>query len=298
MARPLRIEYAGALYHITTRGNAKQKIFKNQVDQKTFLNLLTQVNKRYKWHCHAYCLMNNHYHLVIETEEATLSKGMRQLNGVYTQAYNGRHHRVGHLFQGRFKAILIEKETYLLEVCRYVVLNPVRAKIAQRPDAWEWSSYRGTAGIHKPHPCLTVEWILAQFGTSGAEARRRYQKFVQEGVGGVSLWKKVKGQSLLGEESFIEKVRPVFEGRKQNQEIPRTQRYLARPELEKMFQGITRGDKNQRDRLIQKAVEEYGYSQRAVADNLKMHYSSVSRIVNGNKMKINNKDLILLPHEK
>ena len=282
MARPLRIEYAGALYHITTRGNAKQKIFKDQGDQKIFLNILTQVNKRYKWHCHAYCLMNNHYHLVIETEEATLSKGMRQLNGVYTQAYNGRHERVGHLFQGRFKAILIEKETYLLEVCRYVVLNPVRAKTAQRPDAWEWSSYCGTAGNQKPHPCLTVEWILAQFGTSGTEARRRYRKFVQEGVGDASLWEKVKGQSLLGEESFIEKVRPVLEGRKQNQEIPRTQRYLARPELEKMFQGITRGEKNQRDRLIQKAVEEYGYSQRAVADYLEMHYSSVSRIVNGN----------------
>lgn len=285
MARPLRIEYSGALYHISTRGNAQQKIFKDQVDQKTFLNLLTQVNKRYKWHCHAYCLMNNHYHLVIETEEATLSKGMRHLNGVYTQAYNGRHHRVGHLFQGRFKAILIEKETYLLEVCRYVVLNPVRAKIGQQPDAWEWSSYCGTAGTHKPHPCLTVEWILGQFGTFGTEARRRYRKFVQEGIGGASLWEKVKGQSLLGEESFIEKVCPVFEGRKQNQEIPRTQRYLARPELEKMFQGITRGDKNQRDRLIRKAVEEYGYSQREVADYLEMHYSSVSRIVNGNKME-------------
>ena len=283
MARPLRIEYAGAFYHITTRGNAKKNIFKDQEDQKIFLNILAQVNRRYRWRCHAYCLMNNHYHLVVETEEATLSKGMRHLNGVYTQAYNRRHHRMGHLFQGRFKAILIEKETYLLEVCRYVVLNPVRAKMAQRPEGWEWSSYRGTAGMSKPHPCLTVEWVLAQFGVSEAEAKNRYRIFVQEGIGGDSPWEKVKGQSLLGEESFIETLRPVLVGRRPTREIPKTQRYLTRPELNKMFEGIEPEERNRRDRVLRQAVEEYGYSQREVGEYLGIHYSSVSRIVSGKR---------------
>ena len=122
MARPLRIEYDGALYHITSRGNERKPIYKDE-DRTVFLDVLKQVNKRFNWICHAYCLMNNHYHIVVETPDGNLSKGMRQLNGVYTQTFNRWHHRVGHVFQGRYKAIVIEKESYLLEVSRYVVLN-------------------------------------------------------------------------------------------------------------------------------------------------------------------------------
>ncbi len=150
MSRPLRIEYAGAVYHITSRGNEKKAVYKDDVDRETFLDTLFQVNKRYNWICHAYCLMNNHYHLIIETPDGNLSAGMRQLNGVYTQTFNKRHKRVGHLFQGRYKAILIQKDSHLLEVCRYVVLNPVRAKAAERPEMWKWSSYQGTRGKEKP----------------------------------------------------------------------------------------------------------------------------------------------------
>ena len=131
MARPLRIEYDGAVYHVTTRGNARKPIFIDNKDREFFLGTLEQVNKRYHWICHAYCLMNNHYHLVIETPNGNLSKGMRQLNGVYTQAFNRRHNRVGHIFQGRYKAVLIRKESHLLEVGRYVVMNPVRAKAVE-----------------------------------------------------------------------------------------------------------------------------------------------------------------------
>ena len=119
MARPLRIEYDGALYHITTQGNDKKAIFQDKEDRDLFLDILYKINQRHHWICHAYCLMNNHYHLVIETPDGNLSKGMRQLNGVYTQTYNKKYHRAGHLFQGRYKAILIQKEPYLLEVCRY-----------------------------------------------------------------------------------------------------------------------------------------------------------------------------------
>src|SRR4030066_2354760 len=137
MARPLRIEYPGAVYHITSRGNEKKLIFKDERDPEILLDTLSQVDKRYNWLCHAYCLMNNHYHLIIETPDGNLSSGMRQLNGVYTQAFNRQHNRVGHLFQGRYKAILIQKDSHLLEVCRYVVLNPVRGgHIPGRVENW------------------------------------------------------------------------------------------------------------------------------------------------------------------
>ena len=176
MARPLRIQYDGALYHITSRGNARKAIYRDDEDRRIFLDILFNVNKRYNWICHAYCLMNNHYHLIIETPDGNLSKGARQLNGVYTQTYNKRHHRVGHIFQGRYKAILVEKESHLLEVCRYVVLNPVRAKAVARPEEWRWSSYRGTSGMEKPHPCLTTVLgtgtIQHKEGASGEEIQR------------------------------------------------------------------------------------------------------------------------------
>ncbi|MBU4594901.1 MAG: transposase, partial [Proteobacteria bacterium] len=127
MARPLRIEFPGAVYHVTSRGNAQAAIFVDGVDRNTFLAVLRQTLRRFNVLCHAYCLMTNHFHLLLETPDANLSKAMRQLNSVYTQAFNRRHGRVGHVLQGRFKAIVVDREAYLLELCRYVVLNPVRA---------------------------------------------------------------------------------------------------------------------------------------------------------------------------
>ena len=142
MARPLRIEFPGALYHVTSRGNARQRVFRDDEDRETFLATLAWVVARFRWRCHAYCLMDNHIHLLIDTPQPNLSRGMRQLNGVYTQRFNRRHRRVGHLFQGRFQAILVEKEGYLLELARYIVLNPVRAKMVKTPERYPWSSYR------------------------------------------------------------------------------------------------------------------------------------------------------------
>jgi REP element-mobilizing transposase RayT len=205
MARPLRIEYDGAVYHITSRGNAREPIYKEDEDRRIFLEVLHKANTRYNWLCHAYCLMNNHYHLVIETPDGNLSLGMRQLNGVYTQLFNKKHNRVGHLFQGRYKAILIQKESHLLEVSRYVVLNPVRAKSVTDPREWRWSSYCGTAGKEKPHPCLTTDWILEQFGPARRESEEKYSEFVMAGIGEEKIWKEAKGQSILGEDEFIER---------------------------------------------------------------------------------------------
>ena len=167
MARPLRMEYSGAVYHVTSRGNAGDNIYQDDKDRENFLSVLGTVVKKYHWLCHAYCLMDNHYHLMIETPEANLSTGMRQLNGVYTQRYNRRHGKRGHLFQGRYKAILVDKENYLHELCRYVVLNPVRAGIVDSPEEWKWSSYLETAGFRKPPDYLVVDWIAGIFGDKG-----------------------------------------------------------------------------------------------------------------------------------
>ncbi len=182
MARPIRIEYAGAVYHVTSRGNAKKAIFKQERDREIFLTVLSATVKRYNWLCHAYCLMDNHYHLLIETPDGNLSKGMRQLNGVYTQAFNRCHNKCGHIFQGRYKAIVIDKESYLAELCRYIVLNPVRAKIVSKPEDWQWSSHVITAGLKEAPDFLSVDWLLGFFGMDRIKASRRYQDFVSSGA--------------------------------------------------------------------------------------------------------------------
>jgi len=278
MARPLRIEYDGAVYHITSRGNAKKPIYKEDEDRRIFLDVLHRANTRYNWLCHAYCLMNNHYHLIIETPDGNLSHGMRQLNGVYTQLFNRRHNRVGHIFQGRYKAILIQKESHLLEVSRYVVLNPVRAKAVKDPEEWKWSSYRGTAGKERPHPCLTKDWILGQFGSKRRQSEKKYSEFVMAGIGEEKIWKDVKGQSILGEDEFIKRFLNHVKGYEEVKEIPKNQRYIGRLGLAELLKG-TKGRK-EISRKAKEAVERYGYSQKEVADYLRIHYSSVSRMVN------------------
>ncbi len=283
MSRPLRIEYDGAVYHITSRGNARSHIFKDSEDRKYFLDTLHKVNRRYNWICHAYCLMNNHYHLIIETPDGNLSKGMRQLNGVYTQLFNRRHKRVGHIFQGRYKAILIQKESHLLEVCRYVVLNPVSAKIVDTPREWKWSSYRATLGIEKPHPCLTVDWILGQFSRRRRHAEGKYREFVRAGIREVSIWKEVKGQSILGGDDFVDRLIKYIKGHEEIKEIPKNQRYVSRPGLNGIFHDKVLCNKQRRNKKIVESIEEHGYSQREVADYLEMHYSTISKLVKRDK---------------
>ncbi len=278
MTRPLRIEYAGAVYHVTSRGNERKPVFKSDQDRLNFLNTLQHVNKRYNWICHAYCLMGNHYHLLIETPDGNLAIGMRQLNGVYTQLFNRAHGRTGHLFQGRYKSILIQKDSHLLEVCRYVVLNPVRAKMVETPEAWKWSSYRATAGREARHPCLTIDWVLGQFGRKQALAEKEYRKFVSWGIG-KSIWHEVRGQAVLGEESFADRLVDHLRKHKDIPDIPRSQRYADRPGLDKMFTSRILQDRQKRNRKISEAVEKYGYTQRAIARHLGMHYSYISLIL-------------------
>ena len=278
MARPLRIEYPGAVYHVTSRGNAKKRIFKDDIDKDKFLETLSIVVRRFNWLCHAYCLMDNHYHLLIETSEANLSRGMRQLNGVYTQSYNRRHKKTGHIFQGRYKAILVEKENYLLELSRYVVLNPVRARITEKPEEWKWSSYSATAGRKKTPHYLTVDWILGQFGSIRRKAEKQYKKFVLSGIKEESPWKNLKGQILLGKEGFAEKFKDLLAQKKEIKEIPRKQRYATRPTITDIFKEKIL-DKQTRDKQICKAHIKYGYTLKEIADYLGVHYTTVSKAI-------------------
>lgn len=276
MSRPLRIEYPGALYHVTSRGNARKKIFRDDQDKEIFLDTFASVVKRYNWLCHAYCLMDNHYHLIIETPDANLSKGMRQLNGVYTQRYNKRHGKTGHVFQGRFKALLVQKDTYLLELSRYVVLNPVRVRIIEDPKDWKWSSYPATAGLTKTLDYVTTDWLLQQFGSKRKTAVGRYKEFVQEGIKKkASPWEELQGQILLGDEKFIEEFRDILSGKEQIKEIPRNQRYVGRPTLQDLFGDVK--DKNARNRQIYTAHVKFGYTLKELADYLQIHYTTVSK---------------------
>jgi len=265
MARPLRLEFPGAIYHVTSRGNARQRVFFTDADRELLLSILSGVVSRYGWICHAYCLMANHYHLLVETPKANLSIGMRQLNGMYTQAFNRRHERVGHLFQGRFKAILVERKSHLLELCRYIVLNPVRIKGSAKAQTWKWSSYRATAGLASVPEFLSTDWILQQFARNRSQAQRLYREFVREGLAS-RPWEELKGQIYLGSEAFIEK---HAAGEKHLKEIPRAQWRAAKPSLQRIF--ARKGKK-----AIAEAYE-HGYRLNEIAAHLGVHYATVSR---------------------
>lgn len=268
MARPLRLEFPGAVYHVTSRGNARQNIVIDNRDRSQFLSMLAHVVDRYGWLCHAYCLMDNHYHLLIETPNPNLSLGMRQLNGRYTQTYNRRHARVGHLFQGRFTAILVEKEAHLLELCRYVVRNPVGAKLVAHPRQWTWSSYRATVGETTAPPWLTTDWILGQFGARVGSARERYRTFVVERQGELRPWEQLTGQIYLGSPAFVAQHQP----NRVIKDIPRRQTQPHRPSLHQLFQA-----QEKPARLIHTAYRRYGYRLAEIAHHLGVHAATVSR---------------------
>ena len=281
MARPLRIEFAGAVYHVTSRGNARADIFEADRDRETFLRILGVVVKRFNWLCHAYCLMNNHYHLLIETPEGNLSAGMRQLNGVYTQAFNRAHRRDGHVFKGRFTAILVEKESHLLELCRYVVLNPVRAGMVERPEQYRWSSYRPTLGKAAKPALLTTGWLLGNFSSTLAESRRRYRQFVTAGMDDIeSPWGKLSGQILLGTEEFVQKAKELLGGKVDIPEIPTRQRHVGRPTLADLFPPATVMQKQLRNRLVRLAHGTYGYTMKELSQALGAHYTTISKVIN------------------
>jgi len=278
MARPLRIEFPGAVYHVTARGNAQQRIFVTDEDRRSFLEgALAGAVKRYGIVCHGYCLMDNHYHVIVETPSGNLSRAMRQVNGVYTQAFNWRHTRSGHILQGRYTAILVEKDSHLLEVARYVVLNPVRAGMVMSPGEWRWSSYGRMTAPKKQPVWFTRDWILSQFAEEKVAAQRRYRKFVQEGIGRESPWKDLVGETILGGEQFVRTMEGLLRRKETEKEIPRSQRLAHRPVLSDILRDRKTMTREQQEQAVYEAHVHSGYTMKEIADYLGIHYASVSR---------------------
>jgi putative transposase len=280
MSRPLRIEFAGALYHITSRGDRREDVFEDDADRASFLSILDKTSNIHDWICHAYCLMDNHYHLLIETSNANLSKGMRQLNGVYTQTANRAHKQVGHVFQGRYKAILVERHNYLLELTRYVVLNPVRANMVRSAADWPWSSYLATVENSKGPDCLVTNWLLANFSQNKPEAIERYKAFVAEGLGEPSIWSSLHKQIYLGNSAFVEEVQSLINENQPLSEIPSSQIKPVPDSLDNY-----RAKNQDRNTAICLAYQSGGYTLKEIATYFSLHYSTVSGIVKHHKSK-------------
>ncbi len=274
MARPLRIEYAGALYHVTSRGNAQEAIYREDKDRRDYYSVVFEVCERFNWVIHAYCLMDNHYHLLVETPEGNLSKGMRHLNGVYTQRFNQNHTRVGHVFQGRYKAILVQKESYLLELARYIVLNPVRARMVRSARDWPWSSYRATIGEIESPGWLHTNWILSTFAKRKKTAIIRYKEFVSEGKNQPTPWEYLKNQIFLGTEKFVEEMQLKISPEATLSEIPASQK--RKPPKQLSFYKKKYPDRNT---AIILAYRSGGYSMEEVGNYFGLHYSWVSRVI-------------------
>ena len=273
MARPLRLELSSGVYHVTSRGDGREDIYLSDADRKVWLEVFGQVCERFNWICHAWCQMTNHYHILIETPEANLSQGMRQLNGVYTQRFNRAHARVGHVFQGRYKAILVERDSYLLELARYVVLNPLRAEMVKRLEDWKWSGYLATCGQVASPKWLQTDWILAQFGQHRSSAIEKYVTFVHEGARLPSVWTQLQGQVFLGSEAFVRKMQAQIEQNPTLDEIPRAQRRAITqplPEFERSYQ---------RHEAMARAYLSGQHSMAEIAKYFGVHYSTVSRAV-------------------
>ncbi len=248
------------------RGNARQGIALNDFDRTRFVDVLGGTAERYVLIVYAWCLMPNHYHLLVETPRGNLSRAIHHLNGVYAQGFNRRHDRAGHLLEGRYKAILVQREAHLLELARYIVLNPVRAGLCDLPEEFRWSSFRATAGFDAVPPFLSVGPLLARFGTDASRCRLGYRQFVAEGIGIAGVPTEPRGV-VLGDDAFLAR---ALARNHPDPEIPRAQRAPARPALSELL--ALGGEK-----AIADAYREHGYTLAEIAGHLGCHYSTVSR---------------------
>lgn len=241
MARPLRITYPGAFYHITSRGNERKAIFKSNRDREKFLTYLESAVLRYDAVIHAYCLMDNHYHLLLETPSGNLSQIMRHINGAYTTYFNVKRARAGHLFQGRYKSILVDINEYAQELSRYIHLNPVRAKIVELPEAYEWSSYSYFIGKKKSPEWLYSDFILGYFGNKIFSSEKEYQKFVEHLLEQKyeSSLTSVVSSTLLGAPDFVEVVKDKYlSGMQSDKDVPATKELLKKATLDQIFSEV------------------------------------------------------------
>jgi REP element-mobilizing transposase RayT len=279
MSRPLRVAFPGAVYHVMSRGNAKALVFLDQRDFEKFVAVLKAACARFGVVCYAFCLMPNHYHLVVMTPQPNLSAAIKHLNGVYAQWWNYRHQRCGHVFQGRFKAQLVQEDRYLLAVCRYVVLNPVRAGLVAHPREWKWSSYRASAQL-EPAPRFlhtsAFDGLLARH--SSAPAGVAYRQFVSDEPGdGEEMTRLIRGdERFLGDASFLADER-ASRAVLASPEVPR--REVRRPAaslVDVLGQARSRQERNRR---VWRAAVDFGYTAGDIAKHLGLHPYTVNAIL-------------------
>ena len=241
MARPLRVEYPGAFYHVIARGNNREKLFRNDRDNEKFIEYLEKAVERFSIIIHTYCLMSNHYHLLVETPDANLSKAMQWVNVSYATYFNKKRRRHGHLFQGRFKAILIDADAYLKHLSRYIHLNPVRAKMVSSPVAYQWSSYGAFSGKQKVPQFIETNWLLSNFGKNIKEAQKNYRNFVEK-VDAQTVEnpdKQLIEGFLLGDRNFVSWVKESFlSNREDDKEIPQLKKLKPKMALENVVQAV------------------------------------------------------------
>jgi REP element-mobilizing transposase RayT len=243
MARPLRIEYPGAFYHVMNRGNAGEDLFKTKRDGEKFVEYLEKASERFSIKIHVYCLMRNHYHLLVETPDANLSKAIQWLNVSFATYVNRKRNRHGHLFQGRFKSILVEADEYLKELSRYIHLNPVRGNIVANPEKYQWSSYPDYVGKRKPPGWLEREWLLSWFGKRKKEAEARYREFVQQvdPMGLENPEKLLRGGSILGTSDFVDWVKDTFlSSMSDDKEVPHLRQLKSSVDIEKVIEEVAK----------------------------------------------------------
>jgi len=251
MSRPLRIEYPGAVYHITAQGNFGQSIFKDKTDAIKFLELLEKEIFQQRWKCHAYCLLENHYHFIVETREPNLCRGMGRLNMRYSQWFGRRYKRRGHLFHGRYKSIIFQKEKFLLPLCRYVVLNPVRLKLVDNVNQWRWSSYRPLAYNEEKQAWLTLDWIQAQFRETKSKKNIAWQNYVLNGIDAPSPWINLRPGNYLGDEKFLKLLSGKIKGKSLDQ-ISKNAANPARPTLDQILAAVSEASGVSTKKLLNK----------------------------------------------
>ena len=286
MARKPRIEYEGAFYHVITRGNQKQKIFKDSLDYRKFLDILTSYKQRYHFRLYAYVLMSNHVHLLIETQDVPLSKILQGLNQCYTMYYNRRYKTAGHLFQGRYKAICCDRDRYLLALLKYIHHNPVRAKIVKTLGQYPWSSYQAYVTTEDASGLINADQVLRMFSEHKGRARKHYEAFMSDGatVKKEDIYSTID-QRLLGDERFVEEVVERHKGdikkgrRRKEYTLAQMARALERQynvSLEDMQSwGRTKGILTGR-RLFSIIAKEYGYTGREISAYLKKDPAAVT----------------------
>jgi putative transposase len=284
MGRPLRIEYPGAFYHVTSRGNEQKDVFKSQRDREKFLEYLESATVRYGANIHAYCLMNNHYHLFLETPEGNLSQIMRHINGAYTNYFNVKRKRSGHLFQGRFKATLVEADVYATELSRYIHLNPVRVRMVAKPEEYRWSSYRSYIGECKPPEWLKTDLILAYFGKDAKVAGKEYHRFVTDLLekDNKSPLAKSVAAAILGSPEFIEEIEEKYlRKREPDRNLPELRQVTRRLSLDEIIQTGRSylGEEHAADKVIIYLCHKYsGARLKEIGERFGVGESAVSQI--------------------